>query len=143
MRFENKEDLLREQAALNLLLRGKRVASVSKLDPNNIDFLVVLQNGSRIAVEIKGVKRHASMNDDAQPMFSARKLVKLTDFITNKRADYAYVVWTYSDGLLMGEVRNLKGTFYFGGCHTPREGSTNDQEIMVCVPNQTLKRIKK
>lgn len=143
MRFENKEDLLRERAALNLLLRGKRVASVSKLDPNNIDYLVILQNGTRIAVEIKGVKRHASMNDDAQPMFSAQKLVKLADFVTNNRADFAYVVWTYADGLLYQDIRNLTGTFYYGGRHVPREGSTNDQEVMVCVLNNTLKRLKK
>ena len=121
MRFENKNDLLREFNAINFLCEKYKLNYV-KLDENDIDYQ--LYKGDKIIgyVEVKGRNKDIK---DAYPLpVACRKLVKLCDKKLNP-----IVVWACYDGLIIGKIEQLKGITKIGG-RKPREGSSNDIELM-------------
>lgn len=121
MRFESKNDLLREFNAINFLCEKYKLNYV-KLDENDIDYQ--LYKGDKIIgyVEVKGRNKDIK---DAYPLpIACRKLVKLCDKKLNP-----IVVWACYDGLIIGKIEQLKGITKIGG-RKPREGSSNDIELM-------------
>jgi hypothetical protein len=52
------------------------------------------------------------------------------------------IIWDCLDGIIYGKVSELEGKVRYGG-RTPREGSIDDEELMVYYPKQKgLKYIK-
>lgn len=123
MRFEKKEDLDREKKAIRFFV-NMFGGSFKKLDPNDIDFKVFDKDSNLIAyAEVKGRKR---MIKDSFPLpISAYKLVKLG----SKRLN-PVVIWACEDGIIYVKIKDVNGTIRWGG-RKPRDGSCNDQELMV------------
>jgi len=121
MRFETTKDLKREYEAMNLFCK-KYHLDYKKLDENDVDF--ELQKDGRIIgyVEIKG--RNKTIKEAYPLPIACRKLVKLCDKKLNP-----VVIWACYDGLIIGKIEQIEGITKIGG-RTPRQGSTNDIELM-------------
>jgi len=61
---------------------------------------------------------------------AARKVVKLCDKRLNP-----VVIWACDDGIIYGKPNEIQGDVRWGG-RKPREGSYNDQELMLYYPKQ-------
>jgi hypothetical protein len=128
MRFESNKDLDRETRAIQTFV-DVFGGSFKKLGDNDIDYRVYNNSGKLIAyVEVKGRIRTYSK---AFPLpVAARKLVKLADKRLNP-----VMIWACEDGIVYSKIVELNGSMTWGG-RTPREGSYNDQELMVYFDNQ-------
>lgn len=132
-RFEQNEDVLREEKAIHLLTNNDSRYLIEKLKPNEIDFLVwdtLNPNKPICAVEVKGVKKVPSVDSEHVPIVAIKKLSELQRYVNEKKIDNVFVVWAYSDGIKYSNIKDLKGDIYWGGQHTPRVGSVNDHELM-------------
>tara|TARA_B110000977_G_scaffold75016_1_gene101304 strand:- start:6380 stop:6799 length:420 start_codon:yes stop_codon:yes gene_type:complete len=129
MRFESNEDIAREQKAIKTFV-SVFLGSYKKLDPNDIDFRVYDNDDNLIAfAEVKGRLRKLS---EAFPLpVAARKLVKLGDKRLNP-----VMIWACDDGIIYSRITLLSGEIKWGG-RKPRDGSVNDQELMVYFNNNT------
>tara|TARA_R110002012_G_scaffold314915_1_gene528074 strand:- start:1201 stop:1614 length:414 start_codon:yes stop_codon:yes gene_type:complete len=122
MRFENYQDLKREEKAVEFFVNLFE-GSFEKLDENDVDFKIYDKEKKLIAfAEIKGRKKEII---NAYPLpVSIRKLIKLADKKINP-----VIIWCCNDGIIYAKVENLKGILKWGG-RIPREGAANDQELM-------------
>jgi len=86
-------------------------------------------------VEVKGRNK---LMADAYPLpVAVFKVSKLMDKRLNP-----VIIWDCLDGIIYGKVSELEGKVRYGG-RTPREGSIDDEELMVYYPKQKgLKYIK-
>ena len=132
-RFENKDDLSREEKAIKILCG--RNAKYKKLGENDVDFKITTKQGKTYYAEVKGRNRTL---DNCYPLpVAARKIVKLCD------TKAPIIVWDCEDAIIYGNVNKLQATGRTGG-RTPREGSTNDIEFMLYFDKQQeLKTILK
>ena len=92
-RFENKDNLIREERALKKWINGSHM-NYQKLGMHDVDFRVYSEKSKTYAyVEIKG--RHRNI-DDAFPLpIAARKLVKLYDSMNkDQRATKSFIPLT-------------------------------------------------
>jgi len=126
--FETEEDRLREQKAINRFI-SLFEGGYEKLGPHDIDYKVFDKNKNLIAyAEVKGRLKNIS---GAYPLpIAARKLVKLMD----KRLS-PVVIWACDDGIIYGRLNDIVGTAKLGG-RPKREGSTNDDELMLYYDKQ-------
>tara|TARA_Y100000004_G_scaffold145165_1_gene165571 strand:+ start:392 stop:808 length:417 start_codon:yes stop_codon:yes gene_type:complete len=130
MRFENDSHLQREQRAI------KKFCSLfdltfKKLGDNDVDFQVFKGNELKGFVEVKG--RHRII-EDAYPLpVAIRKLNKLQGELAPRLTPM--IVWACHDGIIYGKIRKIHGVITFGG-RTPREGATNDEELMAYFNQQ-------
>ncbi len=123
MRFEKKEDLDREKKAIRFFV-NMFGGSFKKLDPNDIDFKVFDKDSNLIAyAEVKGRKK--MMRDSFPLPVSAYKLAKLS----SKRLN-PVIIWACEDGIIYAKIHSVEGVVRWGG-REPRQGSYNDQELMV------------
>jgi hypothetical protein len=128
MRFETKEDLARENKAIEQFV-GLFKGSYKKLGPNDIDFRV-FDKDNRI-VGYAEVKGKSSLLKDAFPLYvAARKLVKLCDKRLNP-----IIIWACEDGIIYGKVPELVGEMRWGGRNEERDEAINDKELMVYFDN--------
>jgi hypothetical protein len=126
--FETETDLLREKKAIELFV-DVFGGSYQKLDPNDVDYKIFDKDKNLIAyAEVKG--RVRTMRDAYPLPISARKLVKLID----KRL-IPVMIWACDDGIIYAKANRLVGTAKWGG-RPPRNGSFNDNEIMVYYDKQ-------
>lgn len=122
MRFENDDDISRENKAIETFVR-RFGGSYKKLDPNDVDFRIYDKNGIHVGyAEVKG--RLRSIDQAYLLPIAVRKLVKLAD----KRFN-AVVIWACDDGIIYANAKELQGDIKWGG-RTPRDGAVNDQEFM-------------
>tara|TARA_Y100001938_G_C8050220_1_gene411253 strand:- start:20 stop:433 length:414 start_codon:yes stop_codon:yes gene_type:complete len=136
MRFETKEDLIREHKAIDRFVKLFN-GSFKKLGPNDIDFRVFDQDKKIVAyVEVKG---KTCVLKDAFPVYvAARKLVKLCDKRLNP-----VVMWACEDGIVYAKVPELVGEMRWGGRTDVRDEAINDQELMVYFDySRTFKYLK-
>lgn len=125
--FETDQDLLREKKAIEVFVNVFE-GSYLKLDPQDIDYKV-FKDGKLIAyAEVKG--RLKTMKT-AYPLPVA--LSKLSKLIA-KRLN-PVLIWACDDGIIYGKVVDLIGEVRYGG-RSPREGATNDTEMMVYYDKQ-------
>lgn len=126
--FETEQDLIKEKKAIELFV-NIFLGSYKKLDPLDIDYKIFDKDGNLVAyAEVKGRLRNMRM---AYPLpIAAKKLVKLID----KRLT-PVVIWACEDGIIYGKVNKLVGEVKWGG-RAPRDGSTNDAELMVYYDKQ-------
>ena len=106
------------------------------LDPLDIDYKIFDKDKKVIAyAEVKGRNRDMS---NAYPLpISLEKVAKLIAKRLNP-----VLIWACSDGIIYGKVYDLRGEVKWGG-RPPREGSSNDAELMIYYDKQkSLKYIK-
>lgn len=128
MRFETEKDLTREKQAIQKFV-DRFGGSFKKLDPNDVDYRVYDKNNRLIAyAEVKG--RYRSISDAYPLPIAARKVVKLCDKRLNP-----VVIWACDDGIIYGKPNEIHGDVRWGG-RKPRDGSYNDQELMLYYPKQ-------
>jgi hypothetical protein len=135
MIFEKQEDIDREIQAIERFVKMFD-GTYKKLDPFDVDFKVFDKERNLIAyVEVKGILKDMS---NAYPLpISVTKVAKLI----SKRLN-PVVIWACTDGIIYGKVHDLTGETKWGG-RPPREGSANDEELMVYYPKQRgLKYLK-
>jgi hypothetical protein len=123
MRFETKKDLEREKKAITKFV-NLFGGSFKKLGPNDIDYRVFDGDNKLIAyAEVKGRLKDIS---NAFPLcVAARKIVKLADKRLNP-----ILIWACDDGIIYLKIKQVEGELRWGG-RKPREGSVNDEELMV------------
>jgi hypothetical protein len=131
MRFENDSHLEREKRAIEKFTSLFNL-TYKKLGENDVDFQVYNQQGVLAGfVEVKG--RHRDI-EKAYPLpIAIRKIAKLQGELAPRKNPV--VVWACHDGIIYGKLHKIKGEVKFGG-RPPREGATNDQEMMGYYPPQ-------
>ena len=118
MRFETKEDLEREREIMDRISKD-----AIKLGDYELDFLIK----DKAYIEIKS---YNYKHNDLQFIFiSLIKLVKMQEY-SKKLPTYLFIQWT--DKLTYINFKDITGHIKTNG-RTPREGSTNDQELIVHV----------
>ena len=124
MRFETKEDLEREREIMNRICKD-----AIKLGNNELDFLIK----DKAYIEIKSYNyKHNSLKFY---FISLIKLVKLQEY-SKKLPTFLFMQWT--DKLTYINFKDIEGHIKTNG-RTPREGSTNDQELIVHVDPKLFK----
>ena len=124
MRFETKEDLEREREIIDRICKD-----AIKLGDNELDFLIK----DKAYIEIKSA--NCKHNTPQFYLISLIKLVKMQEY--NKRLPtYLFIQWT--DKLTYINFKDIRGNCEPNG-RTIRNGSTNDQELMVHVDPKLFK----
>tara|TARA_R110000824_G_scaffold362929_1_gene550936 strand:- start:113 stop:532 length:420 start_codon:yes stop_codon:yes gene_type:complete len=122
MRFENQEDLDREEKAIKLFTSTYNF-NYKKLGDYDLDFLITNQDGTVVGTaEVKGRKRF--LQDQSDLPLAERKYNKIM-----KAKNAKIIIWAFKDGITYCQLNKLKGTKTIGG-RKPREGSFNDIESM-------------
>lgn len=122
-RFERPADIDRENKAMRTIA-SRYNWQYKKLGPYDVDFYI---KGIGY-LEVKGRNRYI---DDAFPLpLARRKYDKLMEKPLNK-----IIVWSCFNGLIYADLTKLTFTERKGG-RTPRNGSTNDIESMMYIPQQ-------
>ena len=136
MIFERQEDLDREEKAIKKFV-SLFSGTYKKLTQFDLDFEIFLDGKFICFAEVKG--RKGRYMDTSYPLpIAVKKLVKIQE----KRSN-CVLIWSCIDGIVYGKYRKLKGDISFGGMITPREGSTNDRELMAYYDKQEeLKTLK-
>ena len=136
MIFERQEDLDREEKAIKKFV-SLFSGTYKKLTQFDLDFEIFLDGKFICFAEVKG--RKGRYMDTSYPLpIAVKKLVKIQE----KRSN-CVLIWSCIDGIVYGKYRRLKGVITFGGMITPREGSTNDRELMAYYEKQEeLKTLK-
>jgi hypothetical protein len=126
--FETEQDLKREERAITTFVNVFG-GSFQKLGPLDIDYKVFDKEGNLIAyAEVKGRLKTMKV---AYPLpIALSKLNKLIDKRLNP-----VVIWSCDDGIIYGKVFSLVGQVKYGG-RPPREGASNDNEMMVYFDDQ-------
>ena len=133
--FERESDRVVENRAIKTFV-GIFGGSFKKLGQFDIDYRVFDKSGALISyVEVKGRNK---LMAEAYPLpVAVYKVSKLMDKRLNP-----VILWDCLDGIIYGKVIDLKGEVRYGG-RTPRDGSNDDEELMVYYPKQKgLKYIK-
>jgi hypothetical protein len=126
--FETEQDLKREERAINTFVNVFQ-GSFQKLGPLDIDYKVFDKEGNLLAyAEVKG--RLKTMKTAYPLPVSLSKLSKLIDKRLNP-----VLIWSCDDGIIYGKVFSLVGQVKYGG-RPPREGASNDNEMMVYFDQQ-------
>ena len=137
MKFENKENKLREQETLKTFANNFGLTFAKHPEYAHID-AALYNNGSLVGfAEVKGV--HKSIEDSNDVIVSMRKIVRGQMLQVQSNLPVA-ILWAFNDGIVYERINNLKGIFYYGG-RKVREGSTFDQEMLVKVLIKNLIRI--
>ena len=124
MRFETKEDLERERKIMDRICKD-----AIKLGDYELDFLIK----DKAYIEIKSA--NCKHNTPQFYLISLIKLVKMQEY--NKRLPtYLFIQWT--DKLTYINFKDIRGNCEPNG-RTPREGSSNDQELMIHVDPKLFK----
>ncbi len=133
--FETEQDLIREKKAIETFVKIFG-GSFKKLAPLDIDYKVFDKDGILIAyAEVKG--RLKTMKTAYPLPVALSKLSKLIEKRLNP-----VLIWACDDGIIYGKVFSLVGEVKIGG-RPPRDGSTNDAEMMVYFDSQrSLKYVR-
>jgi hypothetical protein len=118
MRFETKEDLEREREIMDRICKD-----AIKLGDNELDFIIK----DKAYVEIKSA--NCKHNTPSFYLVSLIKLTKMQEY-SKRLPTYLFIQWT--DKLNYINFKDIRGNLEPNG-RTPREGSLNDQELMVHV----------
>ena len=122
-RFERPSDIARENKAMQTIA-SQYNWQYKKLGAYDVDFYI---KGIGY-LEVKGRNRNI---EDAFPLpLARRKYDKLMEKPLNK-----IIVWSCFNGLIYADLTKLTFTERRGG-RTPRNGSTNDIESMLYIPQQ-------
>ena len=132
MKFENKENKLREKETLKTFCDHFGMTFAKHPEYAHIGRITGF-------AEVKGVHRSIINSNDV--IVSMRKIIRAQALQIDSRLPVA-IIWAFDDALVYERVNNLKGIFYHGG-RAVRQGSTFDQEMLVKVLIKNLIRIEK
>tara|TARA_B110000908_G_scaffold163862_1_gene211013 strand:+ start:2266 stop:2700 length:435 start_codon:yes stop_codon:yes gene_type:complete len=133
MRFENQEDLDREEKAIKLFT-SRYNYNYKKLGDYDLDFLITKQDSTVIGTaEVKGRKRF--LKDQSNLPLAERKYNKIMKV---KKAKI--IIWAFKDGIIYCQLNKLKGIKKIGG-RKPRQGSFNDIESMYYYNRKTNNKV--
>jgi len=124
MRFETKEDLEREREIMDRICKD-----AIKLGDNELDFIIK----DKAYVEIKSA--NCKHNTPSFYLVSLIKLTKMQEY-SKRLPTYLFIQWT--DKLNYINFKDIRGNLEPNG-RTPRDGSSNDQELMVHVDPKLFK----
>ena len=124
MRFETKEDLKREREIMDRICKD-----AIKLGDNELDFIIK----DKAYVEIKSA--NCKHNTPSFYLVSLIKLTKMQEY-SKRLPTYLFIQWT--DKLNYINFKDIRGNLEPNG-RTPRDGSSNDQELMVHVDPKLFK----
>ena len=132
MRFESQKDIENE---LNVMNRICPDGQFKKLGEHDLDFLVYdLGNGKKIGLCYIEIKCYNKNHDDyPTTMVSCIKHRKMME---KALPTFLFIQW--NDKLVFISRNNITGEKRVGG-RKVREGSTNDQELLIYVPNEKFK----
>jgi len=134
--FERPEDLDREEKAIKKFV-SLFSGTYEKLKRFDLDFEIFLDGKFICFAEVKGRKGRYMVTSYPLPI-AVKKLIKMQEKKGN-----CVIIWACLDGIVYGKYRKLKGQISFGGMTKPREGSTNDRELMAYYDKQEeLKTLK-
>jgi len=123
MRFETQKDVDRENKAMRTIA-NRYGWEYQKLGAHDVDFYIRDVG----YLEVKGRNRYIG---DAFPLpLAERKYKKLMDKPLN-----SIIVWSCFDGLVYADLSKITFTKRTGG-RTPRNGSSNDIEMMYYIDEQ-------
>ena len=128
MRFETKEDLEREREIMDRICKD-----AIKLGDNELDFIIK----DKAYVEIKSA--NCKHNTPSFYLVSLIKLTKMQEY-SKRLPTYLFIQWT--DKLNYINFKDIRGNIEPNG-RTPREGSSNDQELMVHVDPKLFRTYNK
>jgi hypothetical protein len=128
MRFETKEDLEREREIMDRICKD-----AIKLGDNELDFIIK----DKSYIEIKSA--NCKHNTPSFYLVSLIKLTKLQEY-SKRLPTYLFIQWT--DKLNYINFKDIRGNLEPNG-RTPREGSSNDQELMVHVDPKLFRTYNK
>jgi hypothetical protein len=128
MRFETKEDLKREREIMDRICKD-----AIKLGDNELDFEIK----DKAYVEIKSA--NCKHNTPSFYLVSLIKLTKMQEY-SKRLPTYLFIQWT--DKLNYINFKDIRGNLEPNG-RTPREGSSNDQELMVHVDPKLFRTYNK
>jgi hypothetical protein len=128
MRFETKEDLEREREIMDRICKD-----AIKLGDNELDFIIK----DKAYIEIKSA--NCKHNTPSFYLVSLIKLTKLQEY-SKRLPTYLFIQWT--DKLNYINFKDIRGNLEPNG-RTPREGSSNDQELMVHVDPKLFRTYNK
>lgn len=133
MRFETQKDIQRETKAIECFCK-EYDCDYYKLGKWEVDYKITKHNLITYA-EVKGRKKDII---DSYPLpLSIRKVYKLM-----KKCNDPVIIWACNNGILYAKLTNLIGEIKLGG-RKPRQGSSNDVEIMAYYQKQdSIKEIK-
>ena len=127
MRFETQKDIDRENKAMRAIA-AKYGWKYQKLGANDIDFYI----RDIGYLEVKG--RNRGLKNAFPLPLAERKYKKLMDKPLN-----SIIVWSCFDGLIYADLSKITFTKRTGG-RTPRNGSSNDVEMMYYIDEQPALR---
>ena len=130
MRFERQKDIDREREAVSVLA-DKYDWHFQKLGAHDVDFYIEDVG----YLEVKG--RNRLMRDAFPLPLAERKYKKLIEKPLN-----SIIVWSCYDGLIYADLSKITFTKRVGG-RTPRNGSSNDVEMMYYIDEQPALRYVK
>ena len=123
MRFETQRDIDRENKAMRAMA-SKYDWEYQKLGAHDVDFYVKDVGYLEVKGRNRGIK-------NAFPLpLAERKYKKLIEKPMN-----SIIVWSCFDGLIYADLSKLTFTKRIGG-RTPRNGSSNDVEMMYYINEQ-------
>jgi len=128
MRFETKEDLEREREIMDRICKD-----AIKLGDNELDFIIK----DKAYIEIKSA--NCKHNTPSFYLVSLIKLTKMQEY-SKRLPTYLFIQWT--DKLNYINFKDIRGNLEPNG-RTPREGSSNDQELMVHVDPKLFRTYNK
>lgn len=132
IRFESQKDIDNELNVIKKICWDGTL--YKKLGQHDLDFLVYeLRNENKIGLCFIEIKCYCKNHDDfPNTMVSCikhRKMMKRSSQLPT----YLFIQW--KDKLVYINANNIQGEKRVGG-RKPREGSSNDQEMMIFVPNE-------
>ena len=127
MRFETQKDIDRENKAMRAIA-AKYGWKYQKLGANDIDFYI----RDIGYLEVKG--RNRGLKNAFPLPLAERKYKKLMDKPLN-----SIIVWSCFNGLIYADLSKITFTKRTGG-RTPRNGSSNDIEMMYYIDEQPALR---
>ena len=137
MKFENKENKLREKETLKTFCDHFGMTFAKHPEYAHIDAVLYIKGRITGFAEVKGV--HKSITKASDVLVSMRKIIRAQALQIDSGHPVA-IIWAFDDGLVYERVNNLKGIFYYGG-RAVRQGSTFDQEMLVKILIKNLKII--
>tara|TARA_R110002124_G_scaffold121716_3_gene280071 strand:- start:920 stop:1345 length:426 start_codon:yes stop_codon:yes gene_type:complete len=139
MKFETAKDFARQDRATRLFCNEYDYSYASSEEWAKIDYQIFGVNAEVICgFEVKGCKNQ-KIGDKETVLVSMRKIVDGQQF--QKQNNVPVVMcWSFDDGILFTRLNKLNGEFRLGG-RKPRAGSTFDEEMLVYIKQNKLKKL--
>ena len=129
VRFESSKDIEREKKVMQLIAKGQ---DYKKLGDYNLDYLIT----GKAYIEIKNYNNPSSKYSNF-----IVSIIKLTKMQKADRILPTYYFLNFTDELYYIRCIDIQGNVRYGG-REKREGSTNDQELLVWMPKEQFKIYK-